>query len=67
MSLRHDPSGGRGPAKENQSQQGRSTPGVAPTFEFEDLSGGHVEIHVIFNQQLYRLRKTRKGGLILTK
>ncbi|REJ72346.1 MAG: hemin uptake protein HemP [Planctomycetota bacterium] len=40
---------------------------ASPTFQFEELSAGNVEIQVIYNKQLYRLRKTRKGGLILTK
>jgi hemin uptake protein HemP len=34
-------------------------------ISFEQLSGGHKEVVIEHDGKLYRLRLTRKGGLIL--
>jgi len=36
-------------------------------LKFEDLAQGQLEIAIEFNGQLYRLRATRNGKLILNK
>ncbi|MEX0724890.1 MAG: hemin uptake protein HemP [Planctomycetaceae bacterium] len=38
-----------------------------PRIRFEEISGGHSEVQVEFRGQVYRLRVTKNGKLILNK
>lgn len=38
-----------------------------PRIQFEEISGGCLEVQVEFRGQIYRLRVTKNGKLILNK
>lgn len=42
-------------------------PEAARVFDSEQLLGGQTEIYISHQGELYRLRQTRQGKLILTK
>lgn len=44
-----------------------SPPPPAPRIESQSLLRGQVEVEIIHGQDIYRLRHTRAGKLILTK
>jgi len=46
-----------------------ASPAMAETlcYAFEKLSTGSDEVQITFQGQIYRLRKTRNGRLIMTK
>ncbi|MCR9201015.1 MAG: hemin uptake protein HemP [Planctomycetaceae bacterium] len=46
-----------------------ASPAMADTlcYAFEKLSTGSDEVQITFQGQIYRLRKTRNGRLIMTK
>jgi hemin uptake protein HemP len=39
----------------------------AHPLSFDDLAGGKKEVQIEYRGQIYRLRATRNGGLILNK
>ncbi|SMH47365.1 hemin uptake protein HemP [Maritimibacter sp. HL-12] len=43
------------------------TPETVPRYRAEDLLGGHREAQIALGDQVYTLRITRAGKLILTK
>lgn len=45
----------------------KSEPPDLPTIPFEDIAQGSNEVLIIFEGQVYRLRRTRNDRLILTK
>lgn len=45
----------------------RARPPATPRLRSPDLFGGAVEIEIEHDRQVYRLRKTSLGKLILTK
>ncbi|MCH9653383.1 MAG: hemin uptake protein HemP [Planctomycetes bacterium] len=54
--------------KSPASETKKSKATLSPTsFDFELLSKGQKEVLIAFQGQVYRLRKTRNGRLILTK
>ncbi|WP_191084022.1 hemin uptake protein HemP [Roseococcus microcysteis] len=44
-----------------------SPPPPAPRIDSQSLLRGQVEVEIIHGQEIYRLRHTRAGKLILTK
>jgi hemin uptake protein HemP len=44
-----------------------ATPEVFPTYHAEDLTRGGIQARILLNGQIYSLRITRAGKLILTK
>lgn len=42
-------------------------PEAARVFDSAQLLGGHAEIYIVHQGEMYRLRQTRQGKLILTK
>ena len=40
---------------------------IPPTFQFDSLAGGAKEILIVHQAQVYRLRVTKNGKLILNK
>ncbi|UWQ27654.1 hemin uptake protein HemP [Leisingera sp. M527] len=44
-----------------------ATTEVFPTYHAEDLTRGGVQARILLNGQIYSLRITRAGKLILTK
>lgn len=44
-----------------------SPPTPAPRIDSQSLLRGQVEVEIIHGQEIYRLRHTRAGKLILTK
>ena len=59
------------PPPGSQSLQAQSDPPPAPPrpgrVRFADLAGEAVEVEVEHAGQIYRLRRTRQGKLLLTK
>jgi hemin uptake protein HemP len=44
-----------------------ASPEVFPTYHAEDLTRGGIQARILLNGQVYSLRITRAGKLILTK
>ncbi len=44
-----------------------ASPEVFPTYHAEDLTRGGIQARILLNGQIYSLRITRAGKLILTK
>jgi len=44
-----------------------TTTDVFPTYHAEDLTSGGIQARILLNGQIYSLRITRAGKLILTK
>lgn len=49
------------------SPASRTVREVFPTYHAEDLTRGGVQARILLNGQIYSLRITRAGKLILTK
>lgn len=48
-----------------RAAEGRADP--PPVWHSEQLLGKHVEVLILHNNEVYRLRRTRQGKLILYK
>lgn len=51
----------------NEPRQQPINESPSPTVTWEQLAGGHRLVVIRFKDQLYQLRETRNGKLILTK
>jgi len=65
--INHAPSDDLAPLKAQAPYEGAATTGAEATYSSRDLFRDKTEIRIEHQGEMYRLRITRSGGLLLNK